>query len=81
MEKKVKETIGKKDFGVTITFEAYRNQKCYIEDLNFTAFELIGKTQDESILKALANSKLDEYEIDEIKENIGLGKKFHGFSF
>ena len=75
MEKKVKETIGKKEFGVTITFEAYRNQKCYIEDLNFTAFELIGKTQDESILKALANSKLDEYEIDEIKENIGLGKK------
>ena len=75
MKKKVKETIDKKEFGVTITFEAYRNQKCYIEDLNFTAFELIGKTQDESILKALANSKLDEYEIDEIKENIGLDEK------
>jgi hypothetical protein len=38
-------------------------------------FELTGKTQDESILKALVNSKLDEYEINELKENIGLDEK------
>ena len=75
MKKKVKETIDKKEFGVTITFEAYRNQKCYIEDLNFTAFELIGKTQDESILKALVNFKLDDYEINELKDYIGLDEK------
>ena len=77
MEKKVNETIGKKEFKVTLTFKAFRHlYKCYTEDLNFTAFELTGKTQDESIiLKALVNSKLDEYEINELKENIGLDEK------
>jgi hypothetical protein len=76
MKKKENQTIGKKEFKVTLTFKAFRHlTKCYTEDLNFTAFELIGKTQDESILEALVNFKLDDYEISELKERIGLDEE------
>jgi len=76
MKKKENQTIGKKEFKVTLTFKAFRHlTKCYTEDLNFTAFELIGKPQDESILEALVNFKLDDYEISELKERIGLDEE------
>jgi hypothetical protein len=75
MKNQKNEIGGKKEFNITLKFEAYRDGEIRTEDLSFTAFELVEKTLDESILKALDNLKLDAYEVNELNRIIGIDEE------